>query len=440
MKAIKRFTVFDIKQDKSATSSSFKQPDKAGYLHTFTGSSFLGKEKWKRRYYVLTGSYLHRFKKLEDAISERYSDRRISLEKYDICQRDDKNTYNKDFVFILDGAFGDNQQQKYVFAAENNADMQDWISQVRRTLVRIQQNINNAKPKRPPRTKVASSSSSSTVAEPASECHDGGSVGDSSSSRLYNPTKFRVRGPKGRRLPQKKNRLKNDADKYRSNSLCEFEVSDESIDENQTEPKDEVDGNRKSVTSYKNKAKSNSSDNLAYRYSSSDDSLNVWDSNTQPKEQKTTIDDKVKQENHQAADDVNVKETPKLQLDVSQKQSESTSTKTPQSPSGNATGPLIFTSAKLLEVSASLNRMKKQMKDDFDGVSTNLLVIKKKLLEFPNDYALIDSLAAQIKLAIAVLYTVYTNLNFLITISLLKLLNATDLVWSNKIKQLFYYG
>ncbi|GAB6032879.1 hypothetical protein CHUAL_012077 [Chamberlinius hualienensis] len=120
--------------------SSLSEPDKAGYLYTLSGSSFLGKEKWKRKYYVLAGSSLYRYKSLDEAVSERNAEKVVSLVNYDICERDQKNIHSRAFVFTLDGKSEENLQPKYVFAADSHSEMQDWIGKIANILLKIHRN------------------------------------------------------------------------------------------------------------------------------------------------------------------------------------------------------------------------------------------------------------------------------------------------------------
>ncbi|GAB6032866.1 hypothetical protein CHUAL_012064 [Chamberlinius hualienensis] len=119
--------------------SSLSEPDKAGYLYTLSGSSFLGKEKWRRKYYVLAGSSLYRYKSLDEAVSERNAEKVVSLVNYDICERDQKNIHSRAFVFTLDGK-SENLQSKYVFAADSHSEMQDWIGKIGKILLKIHPN------------------------------------------------------------------------------------------------------------------------------------------------------------------------------------------------------------------------------------------------------------------------------------------------------------
>jgi len=333
--------------------TSLEKAEKVGYLHTFSSKTFLSREKWKKRYYVLTGTKLYRFLKKEDAsleLSAASRRRLINLDSYDICQQISESECKKEHAFILDGANSSTDQIKYVFAAENKAEMQDWISRLRKAILGVRGGGGRALP-RPPRSKVMSLQMTTTTQDAN--------------------------------------------DKFISNSLCELDgsLSDEDI----VRP---VGIRRSSANSppMGDRARCNSASHLAYEYSSSDDSLLKERSKT-PSQMVEEDDDNGKEDEIKALlkpkpqNDKSpgiLKHDPKPSADV--EAGASTDKEEPKTP---GVGPLIYMSAKLLEMSGALARFQRNAKEELDAIKEHLADVKKKLFEYPPGTTQVDIIASK---------------------------------------------
>lgn len=411
MKSFRRIAA--TKQDAAGTpNTSVSKQEKAGYLQTFSSKTFLTRDKWKPRYYVLNGSKLYRFYKKEDATSLPNASnarcRVINLGEYDICQYVPENDVKREHCFVLDSANSESDQTRYMFCANTKEEMQDWMSHLRKAISRIRETPK--RPQRPPRTKVTSL--------PASAQESKKNDGDTASlveagtpGRLYNATKYRVRGPKGRRLPQKRSRQFRDAnDKFISNSLCELDLSPSEEDLVRPSPL-----RRSGANSPPLRDRASSFGNLAYQYSSSDDSLfkerlrnagkmdvarisEAEEDLAKPVNVRATVavvdhsgsatpKSPTLQESHVIAVHLPDKETSTLL----------TSPDTPKQtgPSQPGVGPLVYLSDKLLQLNSSLTRFQQIAHEDLQRAKEFLADIKKKLLELPPGYTQVDKFSAQ---------------------------------------------
>ncbi|KAG8197763.1 hypothetical protein JTE90_006806 [Oedothorax gibbosus] len=175
-------------------SDSFASPLKTGFLLKLTGRGWLYSGTWKKRYCVLDGSKFYFYEKEQSKGSEKTSGV-LNLDYFDVCEESPSDKKNP-HVFVVGTSvkgFFDNRHQ---FSAETADDLQSWI----RT---IQNAITDARDSR----RKPAGRKQRHLEEKSPDLSHSSQEGATSPTCLENVTKDRVRGPQGRRLPQRKSMM-----------------------------------------------------------------------------------------------------------------------------------------------------------------------------------------------------------------------------------------
>uniref|UniRef100_T1J8X8 Glycerol-3-phosphate dehydrogenase [NAD(+)] n=1 Tax=Strigamia maritima TaxID=126957 RepID=T1J8X8_STRMM len=257
--------------------NALPSPDKFGYLLKLSGKGFLYPGSWKRKFCVLKDTDLFYYDR-EDSTGMEKSCGVINLQCNNICReatgKDSKKAPN---VFIIGGITDKSlfDSGKYLFSADTLMDMNDWIRSIQKSLARSRAKAENdesgfAEPVKPKAVKINEELIKQQIAMEVPE-----------TAQLYNLTKYRPRGPKGRRLPKRKYFFPRSRITYldetdsqflrprglRANSLSVLETREDCFSDNSDMP------NSMDIEPCSDESGRSSRQEFMYRYSSSEESL-----------------------------------------------------------------------------------------------------------------------------------------------------------------------
>lgn len=199
--------------------SYFTKPRKSGQLRKLTRRGWLYRGPWKSRYCLLDGTKLYFYENEQSKGTERTSGV-LNLDYFDLCEEGKQKDKRASNVFVVStsvrGIF--DRQTRHFFSADTLPEMNEWIHHIRVAIADARNNRSRAgrskggtleSLKRMPSqdSHVASAAPSDTPEKTQAKEETQGPHGTSSiqqDSRLYTPTKNRAKGPTGRRLPQRK--------------------------------------------------------------------------------------------------------------------------------------------------------------------------------------------------------------------------------------------
>ncbi|XP_076330424.1 uncharacterized protein LOC143236054 [Tachypleus tridentatus] len=269
-----------VQQLEIPSPSSFLKPIKTGYLRKYSQRTWFLPGSWKRKFCVLDGTKIY-FYENEGCKGTERSAGVISLDYYDLCfegsTKDNKRASN---VFIISSSVRGFFDMQHLFSADTLPEMSEWVTLIKEAISEARSKRSRAgrahgkdkRKKEPMRPRSVDSSPVFKVSTNRPSSH--GALELPSGERLYTPTKDRDRGPRGRRLPQRKTmmtRLGEDGDlRIRASSLSALENVDSAKNESWLKYSPNISGPRQT----------NSGTDLAYQYSSSEDSVTEEDVST----------------------------------------------------------------------------------------------------------------------------------------------------------------
>ncbi|XP_076354576.1 uncharacterized protein LOC143249117 isoform X2 [Tachypleus tridentatus] len=215
--------------------SSFVQPRKTGYLRKYIRRTWFLPGSWKRRFCILNGNKMYIYEN-EGCKGTEKSSVVINLDYYDLCleggTKESKRALN---VFIITSSILGYFNKEHLFSAESLTEMTEWLKTINKAIADERLNQSKASHKKMKGEKKKylrpRSADNSPIFQVTTVRHTSdGSLELPSGERLYTPTKYRDRGPRGRRLPQRKTvitMLGGEYDlRYRASSLSALENVD----------------------------------------------------------------------------------------------------------------------------------------------------------------------------------------------------------------------
>lgn len=276
--------------------SSFSKARKSGTLRKLTRRGWLYPGSWKSRYCVLDGTKLYFYENEQSRGTERTSGV-LNLDYFDVCDEGKQKDKRVSNVFVIStsvrGIF--DLQTRHFFAADTLPEMNDWIQRIRLAITDARNNrsrAGRAKGNSNQQLNAGSdksgslrgsgtrkSSAEDRLTKSASPEPQVGSDTSSPDNRLYTPTKNRPKGPQGRRLPQRKSMLppSKDADvemdegdgPQRARSMSALEC----ITEGDTTDNSWLTSPLEDLSTCEGRSASQNA--LVYKYSSSEESLEL---------------------------------------------------------------------------------------------------------------------------------------------------------------------
>ncbi|XP_054720141.1 uncharacterized protein LOC129229792 isoform X1 [Uloborus diversus] len=196
------FCSWDSSMDIPA-SDSFSSPLKTGFLEKLIGRGWLYSGSWKKRYCVLDGSKFY-FYENEHCKGYEKTCGVINLDYYDVCEENSVKDKKNPHVFLIGTSvrgFFDNRHQ---FATESVDELRHWIEAIQGAIAEAR--LNRRKPARKQHQQQHQrplvEGKSPDLSNSSQEESEGAST-----TCLVNATKDRVKGPQGRRLPQRKSMM-----------------------------------------------------------------------------------------------------------------------------------------------------------------------------------------------------------------------------------------
>ncbi|XP_013778058.1 src kinase-associated phosphoprotein 2-A-like isoform X1 [Limulus polyphemus] len=216
--------------------SSFVQPRKTGYLRKYIQRTWFLPGSWKRRFCILNGNKMYTYEN-EGCKGTEKSSGVINLDYYDLClEGGTKESKRASNVFIITSSVLGCFEKQHLFSAESLPEMTEWLKTINEAIADERHDQSKAshkkvKGKQKKEYLRPRSADNSPIFQVTTIRHTSdGSLELPSGERLYTPTKHRDRGPRGRRLPQRKTvitTLGGEYDlRYRASSLSELENVD----------------------------------------------------------------------------------------------------------------------------------------------------------------------------------------------------------------------